>query len=292
LTVPLLLAACSSGSGSAEPEVEQTPEVRSTSELTLPLDAYALNEKEHGTVQRAAWRLIRDCVAHFGGRYTVPESLVLGEAPRFEHPHERRYGLFDPASAATRGYNVPAEQLPAPKGESGGWAPSAAELLLVRGPSPTTPGSTVPTDTAGRPLPEGGCQGESGRTLGEGAPPPANDNLGNELSVEVAKQAEGDSRVREAMGRWSTCMKDRGYSYGSVWEPNDRDWPEPAGPEEIATARADVQCKRETNLVGTWLAVERAYHERVIDERAEELRSVQDRVRALAGNAARVVNGG
>ncbi|MET7398942.1 hypothetical protein ABZS66_36230 [Dactylosporangium sp. NPDC005572] len=261
----------------------------------LPLDAYQLSEKEYVTVQRAAWRLIRDCVQRFGGEYTVPEGLVTADLPRFEHANERRYGLFDADSAAARGYNIPPDLQPVGRDKSAGWNPSEAEKLLVRGVD-TSGGSPVavelPTDRDGKRLPVDGCTGEANRTLGGGQQASVDTSLGNTLSLDAGKRAEADSRVRDAMQQWGDCMARRGYSYSTIWEPNDRKWPEPAGDEEIATATADVACKKETNLLGVWFAVESAYQQRIIDERIQELTAVQMILQTRAKNAAGVVSGG
>jgi hypothetical protein len=289
----LLAVACGSGSDHSEPAIGAIRTVTTTSELVLPLDAYGLGTKEYGTVTRAAWHLARACLRRFGSEYTLPEAALTSSAPNFEHPNERRYGLYDPESAGVRGYNVAPEQRPPIENvRTFAWNPSEAELLLVRGPGAGATGPPPPLDLEGRPLPDGGCRGEADRILAGGAPVPANDNLPNELAHELFKKAEADSRVRAAMVQWSGCMARAGYTYATIWEPNDRRWPEEASEEEIATAKADVRCKRETNLVGTWFTVETAYQQQVIDERAEELAAVQTYSRSLAANAARVLSGG
>jgi hypothetical protein len=287
-----LAVACGSGSDSSgsEPAIGPVPVINDTAALSLPLDSYGLDAHEYTTVRRAAWRLIRDCVSSYGGTYTAPEALTLGDVPQFEHPHERRYGLFDETSAAARGYNVPPEQRPLTEGKTMVWDPSDAEKLLVRGADRRS-GAAPPRDAAGRELPEGGCQGEADRVLGAGTAVPADQNLGNELAYEANHRALGDSRVRAEMKRWSECMARQGYHYETVWDPNQEPWPEPANDKEIATAVADVRCKREVNLLGTMMAVEAAYHQRVIDQRAEELAVLQTHIRAEATAAARIVSG-
>lgn len=298
----LLLMACTSGSGSEaepEPEVGPTPTVTSAAQLRPPLDAYRITRKDYIALQRAAWLLTRDCVRRFGGEYTQPESAVVANLPGFENDNDRRYGLFDPDSAAKRGYNVPPSDTGVSEpgggdgtdpqaGKSDGWNPSAAELLLVRGVSA---GADTPTDANGKPLPKGGCAGEADRTLAKDVKKPANDKLGGELSIQAHKRSEADSRVRAVMKRWSDCMARGGFTYQTVWEPNDYPWPVVAGETEKATAAADVRCKRETNLVGVWYAVETAYQRRLIDDNAEALTKLKDYVEATNRNAARVVGG-
>lgn len=282
----LSVVSCTSGTDSAggEPPVAAPPIIRTAAEIVLPLDAYQQSLRDYTRTQRAAWLLTRDCVRRFGGDYTLPESAVLSSLPRFENQNDRRYGIFDSAQAASQGYRVP---------ETGGaedqrrWNPSPTELLLVRGAAD----GQAPTDAGGKVLPEGGCSGEATRALEEGAPPPANDKLGAELSVQTHKRSETDSRVRQVMGRWSECMSRVGHSYRSVWEPNDRTWPAAVGDAEISTATADVACKQETNLVGVWFAVESAYQTRLIEQNAEPLAVVKAHVEAQTRNAARVVGG-
>jgi hypothetical protein len=286
-----LVTACAAGSGSSEPDIGAIAEIRDARDIVLPLDPYSLNPKEYVTARRAMWRLIRDCLQRFGVDYSLPESAMSDPVPRFEHPHERRYGLIDAASAAARGYNLAPDQLPQKPAETSSWRPSETEQLLIGGTPATPTGTAPPIDAGGQALPPGGCQGEADRTLAAGQAPPANESLGSELALEGAKRAESDSRRREAMTRWSECMRRRGHPYGSVWEPNDRDWPDPAGPEEIATAQADVGCKHETNLTGVWFSVESAHHRQLIQDRAPDLDAVLRYARTMAASAARLVGG-
>lgn len=257
--------------------------------IVLPLDSYEYDFEDDFVVERAVWLLTSRCVARFGGEYTITEESLLAGIPPLDSVNERRYGLLDAQSAASHGYNVPDLGSDAPDGSDTGWDPSETELLLVRG---AEAGATVPLDIDGSPLPEGGCLGESNRLVEAGAPPrPANMELLNELTGESYQRSESDSRVRDAMSGWSDCMRRAGYDYRSIWEPNDRDWPEPAGDEEIAAAVADVECKQEVNLVGIWLAVETAYQNQLIEQHAEELAALRAYRDAEKENAARILAG-
>jgi hypothetical protein len=297
----LLLSACATTtSAAAEPDLGPVTRVASAADLALPLDAYRMSGKEYATVRRANWRLVKACVERYGGEYTLEEADTINDVPQFDNLNERRYGLLDPASAAARGYNPPPELRRRPR-EKSGWDPSAAEELLVRGVAPrsveeldgaTTTSVPRPTDRTGKALPEDGCAGEAERALVGNAPAPGNPNLADELGVKAYKKAEADSRVREAMGRWSECMKRSGYTYPDIWAPNDKTWPEPANDEEIATAKADVACKVESNLVGVWFTAETAYQRPLMEENAEALAAVQKDTRTRVANAARLVSGG
>lgn len=286
----LTLAACAPGSGGSgpEPDLGEIPLIRDPAEIVLPLDAYRLSFSDYTTVQRGAYILTRECVERFGIEYTLTEDALLGQLPPVGSLNERRYGLFDGSSAAVRGYNAPDASMPDDSGHA--WNPSAIEELVVRGGYTGAP----PIDAAGNPLPPDGCLGEANRLLDEGVParPPSLD-LGGDLSSEAYQRSEADSRVRAAVDQWSDCMADRGYRYRSIWEPNDRDWPEPPGPEEIAVAVADVACKEQVNLVGIWYAVESAYQQQILDSgtHAESLAEVGAFLAAQKENAARIVAG-
>lgn len=294
IMLSMLATSCMSGPQPTESEPALGPEVtvQKATDLVLPLDAYRLSQKEYVAVRRAAWRLVRDCVHRFGAEYTLPESLILADVPTLVFTNERRYGLFDPESAAVYGYKPrPEDMNTADKSpdKGSGWNPSETEKLLVRG---ATDGVSAPKDTAGNLLPSGGCTGESDRLLAEGAAQPPDENLAAKLSVEAHQRSERDSRVRDAMARWSDCMKQGGRSYQTIWEPNDKKWPEPVDTEQITTAKADIACKKEVGLVELWFRVDTAYQKRIVEQRAEDLRLAQDYIRATARNAALIVGSG
>lgn len=289
-----MLAACSSGSAHAEPDVGTYAVVTSTSDIVLPLDGYRLSNLEYLNIQRAVWRLNGACLERFGGKYTLPEVAVLTDVPPFEQANERRYGLFDSESASTFGYGLRPDQKPPGDGKDIAWNPSDAELLLLRGSAGTNGpnGPRVPSDHQGNPLPADGCGGESTRLLAKGGPSaPADEALANKLSVETFRKSEADSRVRDVVGKWADCMVDSGYDYVSIWDPNNFNWPDQVGEKESATAKADLACKKKVNLVGVWLAVETAYQKEAIDAHVEELTAIQKYVKAKLVNAAKVVSG-
>jgi hypothetical protein len=121
-------------------------------------------------------------------------------------------------------------------------------------------GSPAPVRHRGKPVPEGGCMGEARRALvrdgavGEAEPV-------RRIDTASVLRAMEDPRVRSAFDQWSACMEKRGHAYDDPWQAiNDKAFRGPGvTPREIATAVADVACKRETNLVGVWYAVDAAY---------------------------------
>ncbi|MFG2502387.1 hypothetical protein ACGFSB_29770 [Streptomyces sp. NPDC048441] len=107
------------------------------------------------------------------------------------------------------------------------------------------------------------------------------------------KAAAKDKRVREAVDTWAGCMEDKGIKrYKSPSAAfQDKAWGRAhlkggqttRTKRELATATADVECKREHNTAGVWWAV-RDEKQRVDVARHrdvyEAVREDQDRVRA------------
>jgi hypothetical protein len=296
----LALTACTSGSGpEPEPSLGAVPTVRGVADLVLPLDAYRFTNKDYVTKVRAQARLTADCARRFGVTYPADTgTIVVGvNVPNFDRVNERRYGLIDLGSAAERGYRLPAQpggdetQRDEARRDSGGDLPQHT-LFILRGKRQAgfADAATMPTDTNGKRLPDDGCAGEAERELAGGTRV-GDVGLVDTLANETFDRSENDSRVRTALAAWSACMKERGYRFSTIWEPNDRNWPTSVGSEEIATAKADVGCKLQTNVVGIWLAVEAAYQRRTIDKHPQQLAELQKYLHEAARNAARIMGG-
>ena len=178
----------------------------------------------------------------------------------------RRYGIVEGSLVEKYGYGLPPTLGQTDQGK-GGWNPSAHEDTILQGPRD---GTSRPKDQHGAPLPAGGCLGETNRSLG--GDPPMNPGA---VSMDSFQASETDPRVVEAMKAWSECMASSGFDYASPWQPNDTAWPEPAGATEIRTAAQDIACRQESNLVGTWFAVESAYQQRVISQHRAEFAALQ-----------------
>ena len=61
---------------------------------------------------------------------------------------------------------------------------------------------------------------------------------------------------------------------------------------ELRVAEADVTCKRRTNLVGVWLAVESAYQRQIIKQNAKQFDAAKALIAARARTAAHVLRTG
>ncbi|MDP9795137.1 hypothetical protein J2S43_003649 [Catenuloplanes nepalensis] len=262
-----------------EPEVASIPTIRDASELVLPFDPYLVFVTSWQVPDRAINMLGRQCMQRFGLDWPVIEGVPPNETVI----HARRYGLFDPVHATAYGYH------PAPKPD-GEWQarqerdPTPEEAALWAGEGES--------QLAGQAVPPGGCAGEAMRTLSAGGPEAPMINP-EQLANADHKRAEQDSRVQAVFGRWSTCMRDRGFHYTTPMDAlNDPRWHDEAvRTAELETAKADVACKQETNVVGTFFAVESAYQRRTIEDNAQQLNELQKHYDALLRNAAKVVSG-
>ena len=253
LATALAVAGCSgAGPAGAEmpeplPEVTADRTVTSARDIALPFDEYALSNAEDARSMRAYHHLLAACSRRFGVTLTMP----VGINPGVDHTNARRYGIVDATLAATQGYG--AASVPDPPR----WLPPEAELRVLDGVPTNDP--NPPRDGSGNTLPGGGCTAEAERRLGGPAPFST-----ERMEGSANQQSERHPRVQAAFRAWSACMAERGHDYGSPWEPNDQDWPDPAGPQEIATATDDLACRTSSQLAGTWLAVESALQERLI----------------------------
>ncbi|GAB7051489.1 hypothetical protein [Catenuloplanes indicus] len=262
-----------------EPAVASIPAVRHASELVLPLDPYLVFVTSWQVPDRAINMLGRQCMQRFGLDWPVIE----GVPPDGTVIHARRYGLFDPDHATAYGYH------PAPRPD-GEWQarqerePTPEEAALWAGKGET--------QIAGQAVPAGGCAGEAMRRLSQGGPEAPMINP-EQMANADHDRAERDSRVQAAFGRWSACMRDRGFHYGVPMDAGDdaRWQSETVSAAELETAKADVACKQEANVVGTWFAVESAYQRRTIEDNAQQLSELRKHYDTLLRNAAKVVSG-
>ncbi|MEU8076550.1 hypothetical protein AB0B31_13985 [Catellatospora citrea] len=289
LTLPLTLIGCAgAGEEQREPAIGEIKQVNSYKDIVMPLDVYILTREQRISINNARELLIRDCVNKHG--LQVTGRVASGDQPSRQVMIGRRYGIIDADAAARTGYRADAEVAADAGKAGGGWNPTPEEFRVVSGKDQVTGENTVGQLVGGTAIAEGGCASEAGRQLSADGGELAS-NYGDTLQVETYAMAERDSRVVAAVAEWSKCMAEAGYTYSSPWEPNNRDWgPKPTN-EEIATAVADVACRRKVDLVGIWLAVESAYQQRVIDENHQRLEQSRQAYEVQLRNASKIVAG-
>ncbi|WP_030942306.1 hypothetical protein [Streptomyces sp. NRRL S-646] len=95
-----------------------------------------------------------------------------------------------------------------------------------------------------------------------------------QLKSEAQTRARTDSRIEQVNARWSACMAKSGYQAQEPMKAAEELGLTDAqlgGSEAITAATLDVACKKKTNLVGTYYAVQSAYQRRLVEDHAETL---------------------
>ncbi|MFD7262647.1 hypothetical protein [Streptomyces sp. NPDC059874] len=284
-----LLAGCSSGGGGAEGEPALGPVANNpdTASLSFPMDAYTDSEADIRRMELVQDRITSVCMARYGFQYVGSAgSLERQPSGTAEDRHRYRYGIADPAYAARYGYDKRAGAGPRAKPAPPELSDSA--LVVLKGlnpgegvgsrPDAASDEEAAQTDSGlsvgGKPVPPGGCGREGYRKLYAPAKDSVDLLFAFGLSAEALDRAKNDSRVRDAVAKWSACMADAGYSgietpYDVVEKLGLTE--DKGGPRAVAVAVKDVACKREVNLVGVSAAVETAYQDRLMEEHAETL---------------------
>lgn len=88
---------------------------------------------------------------------------------------------------------------------------------------------------------------------------------------------ERDPRMREALEKWSTCMRDRGYDVDHPDALGERFNGDGVQPGETETLDADLACKQEAALAETWFGLKAWHEQQEIDQHPE----IVDGFRAL-----------
>ncbi|MEU6918661.1 hypothetical protein [Streptomyces olindensis] len=259
----------------------------------LPLDSYGVSAEQQAVLDRAVDKLAGTCMKAKGFTWPArPERLGAARSA-----NERRYGVTDPKAVRVHGY-----QLAPPPGVTPEQLAEEARQEKKRKTLMTdevTEAYTGRGGTSKATSRTGGCRGEALKQLGL---PPQGDALD---AVDLAQQqgwqrTEADSRAKAANTRWSACMKKAGHPYANphaaagdpAW------WTEDAGDpaarkktkaREIATAVADVQCKRQVDYVAVWQSVETTYQNKIIEANEKELGEVRQMWRNALRKAAAVL---
>ena len=244
------------------PVVTHVPRLLASLNLQQPLDAYLPSLREVGRYGMANRELIQRCMVGFGINVQLPKPPT-GIGPRTWT--ERRYGLTDAAAAKVLGYGLGSRDPSAhPRGREPRLAPKVLAVLTGTGPA-LPPG-----------VPAGGCSGQAQRTLAGDADTSSSrvvdPYLAQQLSQESFARSRRDPRVVDAFSRWSLCMLAKGHHYKDPLAPfSDPALQHGPTPEAVQTAIDDVACKKTTNLVGTWFAVESAYQTELIKRHRADL---------------------
>jgi hypothetical protein len=285
-----LLAGCSSGSGRgggpqsrAPDDVSRAPAATESLSSRLPMARYAYTPAEEALIQAAQERLAQECMGGFGLSYDPPPAAPVSASA------DRRYGLSSAQEASAHGYGPP----PQPHPDTGPGAAGEA-LRVLYGERDAPPASRRP-EFAGKAIPEGGCYGSSVRKLADRHDRPEAARTATRISVESHGAALEEPEVRASVRKWSSCMKEKGYSYATPMEPpEDRRFGREAGTEPSATERrtavADVRCKEKTGLLTVWFTAESRIQLRAVERNAGLLQELRTAHRDKVEAARRIVD--
>lgn len=277
------IAACSAQPEQPRPEppLGTLAVINIDADVKFPLDGYLISPERRAIVRKSQDLLVQKCLRRLGFEMELPEREV-------EHVQSRVIGVVDDAEVSKYGYSDP-ETLEAVR--------KAEELRKRQKPWPQDMIDALNGKTASKgSAPTGGCMGESQRALD--IPVKSERKAGDEnfvigLSRDSTTLTEADSRLKAAWGKWSSCMKQAGYNYADPWGPNSEKkfGGDDASPEEIATARADVACRKKHDVNSIWVTVRTAYQNRLIVDNADALKDHQTRVDEQVRKAKEILAG-
>lgn len=265
---------------------QSVPDVTSAAVPALPIEAYLASQDERKQILKASRLAAKDCMARYGFDYTWTDSGTKTAGDDNAANRQRRYGIVDEASASKYGYGLPVDGSGAP--EAPGVEMSEAANRTFLGDSDPLLKVSEGEKVGGKEIPKGGCAGEAKRKIGKGL----DDSAAREINMASFKFSLDDEQVKSAIAAWSKCMGDSGHTFESPLQPFDELAADGVTPNELATAKADIQCKYRTNLLGIWVAVESEIQKAMIgkkeevlqDARKETERSVKNASEALRGN--------
>ncbi|MFF6995233.1 hypothetical protein ACFY93_09775 [Streptomyces sp. NPDC008313] len=178
-----------------------------------------------------------------------------------------RYGVHDAGLAAEYGYHPDAQEQQAydTAMEAGAVDKSGADQNVLES-----------------------CVTQAGNEI----PPAGNADLVQQISGDSYLKSEKAPSVVDVFAKWSSCMKEKGYSYAKPMDANDDPSftdPTKVSKTEIATATADIECRDKFNVEKTWFDAEVALQQTAIarnrdalDEAMTDIKSVVAKAKAAA----------
>ena len=259
------------GSGGASPSASEDFTFR------LPIAEYSYTEAQNADIGAAEDVLTERCMKRLGLPYTARK------APAVSRASDRRYGLSSAEDAARYGYHLPPKASFNPnKGLS------TTTLIALYGRSAGIDGEADPALD----IPARGCRGEAAESLDADHRYPAGAEIASGIARRSYQESVEDSRVREAVRRWSDCMTERGYTYSDPLAAlgDERFLDKGISKREVETARADMECKTRVGLLRTWFSAETAIQKKMIAAEPAELAKLKE-VHTSKAAAAREVTG-
>lgn len=248
--------------------------------LHYPLDGYRLSARQQSEEDYLYLRLERECMRRLGFDFLSDlTSQIDKRVATKDEIASRRYGITDLSVARTAGYGLSAAAAGSHEPQSRDDLPPAERAVLIG------------TAKNG---PIGGCAGEASRQLDLDHKTPANARTVNDMTAEAFKRTQSDPRVQAVFATWSHCMSAMGFTYANpIVAAGDPRWhKESASPGELelATAKADIMCKVNTNLIGVEYAAEADWQNVEISQNAGALEKISRSVAARGAELAKLMH--
>jgi len=289
-----VVAGCSGtrpSTADAVPALGTVAVITSVGQIARPTDVYLPTLAQDNEIIKAMNVVQAACMRGFGLPDNPYEVLGLDAVFATRTSVSDEYGYFGTGNALDQGYDRVTDQAPARTNRP---ALPAASLAVLTGKNRA--GAPV-TSYLGRTVPAGGCAMYAQDAVGGPLPQP-----------DISTLPDGgpqipptDPRLVAADARWSACMAAKGFSYPTPiaafldpkWVPQSeaqfQDYT--VTPAQIATATADLACKKSTNLVGVAVAVETAYDKQYIAAHAAALARFENQLHDRVAKAERIVAG-
>jgi hypothetical protein len=232
-----MVTGCAAATQPHEHGIHLPPSGRGMS-IALPLDAYSPTPEEQERADRAQAALERDCLSRFGLTWSGPdEATPLQGRAILAAQRAERFGLVDADTAARYGYHSPPWSPKAPQGKAEHHEPAQPPAQV------TTVLFGQASEFGGKPVPAGGCRGESFRRLSTDAQQQEltatiDAALLPRLVLESSQRVAGDARISALSRAWSSCMARDGRRFATPQEAvQDKRWSTGDKPAAEETAR-------------------------------------------------------
>jgi hypothetical protein len=273
--------------GEAEPILDKILTIHDASHVPMPLDPYMTSMDDIRFIDQAQDVGAASCMRSLGFTTWTADTI------RTSRPEDYREGdifeYLDPQQAAQSGYPRASEETAKAEMADTKREPTVEERKAYYGDAVHT--------KEGRSIPRGGCVVEADvKIYGKDKALPADPRS---LAVGSRSQALGDSRVRDAIMAWRSCMQSAGITSYDHPVPASKDpkWQTraadaPASAEEKRVASADANCRVEVNLVGIYKSVRFAYEQQLLDENKEKILESKKIFEKWVANAKAIIKAG
>lgn len=246
-------------------DISEFSDVRATVDYSLhqisyPLDAYLMTDKDADLIDQAFHLEFKACVNENGGQYTVPTVPVSERAAM----PERRYGLWDVDEAAAYGYALPpGEKYADPLSEL-----SEADMLAADKCGTVKYLPLVTRDAMA-------ADGQDAETY-----------LASSIASTAFELAQSDARWQAADDEWYQCIEDAGFVA-------DREALGPVVPADaegaLRAAVVEATCSDSTGRIQRLADIESQYQAALIADQQTALNSSLEKQQEIIEQARNII---